>query len=62
MEFQINFQQTVLKIGQRRFNMQAVPVVFSEPCKFLPAWGPRPSKQIKCIHDKKWFQRGVRLS
>lgn len=48
------------KLG--KLNMQAVPVVFSEPCKILPAWGPRPSKQIKCIHDKKWFQRGVRLS
>ena len=62
MECQVNFQQTVPKTGQRRLNMQAVPVVFSEPSKILPAWGPRPSKQIKCIHDKKWFQRGVRLS
>ena len=36
--------------------MQAVPAVSSEPSKILPAKGTRPSKKIKCIHEKSYFK------
>ena len=39
---QENSEQTVIKIGQSRSNMQAVPLVFSsKPSKILPARGTK---------------------